>query len=183
MTAPRSLLTDGDQPDDVGPLHPALPLLMPGIKPTREQIDRLEAAMLAAEGLGFAPPAIALLHHHGGDLYAREVRIPAGTVLTGLAHKHAHLNIAIGDISVMTEHGMQRLTGVHVVPSEPGARRAGYAHADTTWISIHHNPTGTTDPDDLAELFVEQPHRLMDRRHTKELPQWPGSPSPSPQPQ
>ena len=155
-------MADDTPPDEA--LHPALPLVLP-VRPTREQIDRLEAAMLAAEAApGFVAPEIPLDHHHAGGLYARQITIPAGTVLAGLPHKHAHLNVCIGDITVWTEQGMRRLTGTHVVPSAPGARRVGLTHADTVWVSIHVNPTGTTDEQELAALLVETPRRLLDNR-------------------
>jgi hypothetical protein len=49
------------------------------------------------------------------------------------AHKAEHLNICSGDISVWTEQGMKRITGYAVLPSLPGAKRVGLAHADTMW--------------------------------------------------
>lgn len=145
--------------------HPALAVLPDA--PTREQIDRLERELIAMEQTTGVVD-LGLQHHHAGGIYGRQITIPAGTVLTGLEHKHAHLNVCAGDITVWTEQGMRRLTGVHVVASEPGAKRVGFAHADTVWVALHANPTGETDLDRLAEMFVERPDLLLENRHKPE---------------
>lgn len=131
--------------------------------PTREQIQRLEGSLLQAEAAG-AGVAIDTWHHFADGLVARTILIPAGTVLTGASHKAEHLNIAHGDITVWTEAGMRRLTGHHVLPSLPGAKRVGYAHAATWWTTVHLNPTNERDTDTLADALVEDPHLLQSRR-------------------
>ena len=94
----------------------------------------------------------------------RTILTPARTMLTGAEHLAEHLNICHGDITVWTEAGMRRLTGYHVIPSQPGAKRVGWAHADTHWTTIHANPTNERDPVKLAALFVESPETLQERR-------------------
>ena len=42
--------------------------------------------------------------------------------------------------------------------------RVGFAHADTTWLTVHRNDTGTTDPQVLEDALVEHADRLMTRR-------------------
>jgi len=138
----------------------ALPL--PGA-PTREQIGRLEGLLLEAEA-GGAGIELDTWHHFADGLVARTILIPAGTILTGAAHKAEHLNIAAGDITVWTEAGMRRLTGYPVLPSLPGAKRAGYAHADTWWTTVHVNPTNERDVEALADALVEDAHGLQSRR-------------------
>jgi hypothetical protein len=119
----------------------ALPAVC-GHKPTLEQILRLEREMRAR-------PEICVElepnHHFAPGLYARELFIPAGTVLTGKTHRNEHFNICIGDITVWTEDGMKRLSGYHRLVSSPGTKRVGYTHEDTVWITFHHNPTNTHD--------------------------------------
>lgn len=131
--------------------------------PTRERIERLEGLLLQVEQRGGGVP-IETWHHFADGLAARTIRIPAGTVLTGAAHRTEHLNIAAGDITVWTEAGMKRLTGYTVLPSSPGAKRAGFAHADTWWTTIHVNPTNERDPAALEDLLVEHPESLQSRR-------------------
>ena len=59
---------------------------------------------------------------------------------------------------------MKRLTGHHVIPSAPGAKRVGYAHADTWWTTVHVNPTNERDPVALEDLLVDDPQSLQSRR-------------------
>lgn len=136
--------------------------LLPNV-PTREQIQRLEGVLLQAEAQG-AGVELETWHYFADGLVARTIRIPAGTVLTGAAHKAEHLNIAHGDITVWTEAGMRRLTGYHVLPSLPGAKRVGYAHADTWWTTVHLNPRNERDIEALEDALVEDAHALQSRR-------------------
>lgn len=131
--------------------------------PTREQIERLEGCLLEAEAAG-AGVELETWHHFADGLVARTILIKAGTCLTGAAHKAEHLNIAHGDITVWTEAGMKRLTGYHVLPSLPGAKRVGLAHADTWWTTVHANPTNERDIAALEDALVEDAHRLQSRR-------------------
>lgn len=79
-----------------------------------------------------------LRHFFAKGLYARELTIPKHCVLTGKIHKHQHINIIVkGDISVATEHGTRRIQAPYVMVSEPGTKRAGFAHEETIWITVH----------------------------------------------
>jgi hypothetical protein len=79
-----------------------------------------------------------LRHFFAKGLYARELTIPKNCVLTGAIHKHEHINIIVkGDISVATEQGVKRIQAPHVMVSEPGTKRAGFAHEETIWITVH----------------------------------------------
>ena len=122
--------------------------------PSREQIDRLEQHMIAAEANGHGVE-IEAWHHFADGLVARTILIPAGTMLTGAPHKAEHMNVCYGDIEVWTEAGMKRLTGYHVIPSLPGAKRVGRTFADTWWTTVHLNPTNERDIAKLEDALVE----------------------------
>ena len=129
--------------------------------PTREQILRLEGELLALEGAGLGLQ-IQTRHYFSPGLYAREVFIPAGTVLTGATHKTEHLVLFAGDITVWHEGAMVRLTGHHTRVSTPGAKRVGFAHADTYCTAFF--ATDETDPAALERLLVEEPEQLQTHR-------------------
>jgi hypothetical protein len=80
------------------------------------------------------------------------MRIPAGTVIVGKIHKHAHLNIlSQGTVCVMTEtEGDRQLTGPLTMVSPPGTKRAVYAVTDAVWTTIH-----LTNSTDLEEIEAE----------------------------
>lgn len=116
----------------------------------RVKIERLEHMMRQFGGVTIEPK-----HHFAKGLYAREIFIPKGTLLTGKIHKHEHLNIVSkGDISVLTEAGPQRIKAPFTIVSMPGTKRVGYAHEDTVWTTIH--ATEETDLEKIeAELIAE----------------------------
>lgn len=113
----------------------------PASHPTREQIERLEAQMRMMEQLPIEP-----VHHFADGLYAREITIRAGTILTGKVHSTEHLNIVSqGRIAVWTEDGMKIVAAPCTLVSRPGTKRVGFALEDTVWTTIHANPDNLTD--------------------------------------
>lgn len=91
-----------------------------------------------------------LRHFFAKGLYARELTIPKNCVLTGAIHKHQHINIIVkGDISVATEHGVRRIQAPYVMISEPGTKRAGFAHEETVWITVHAAQATTAEAAEL----------------------------------
>ncbi len=100
----------------------------------REKINQLETAMLQEEQVN-----IPVVHRFSGGIYAREITIPKGTLLTGRIHKFDHFDIMLsGDVTVSTDTGeVKRLTGLNIMEGKSGKKRAGYAHEDTHWITFH----------------------------------------------
>lgn len=86
---------------------------------------------------------------HGG-MCARTILIPAGTALTGALTNRDNLCVVVGDITVTTDLGPQRLVGVNLLPAVAGAKRAGVAHADTWWTTFFR-----TDLTDIAAIEDE----------------------------
>lgn len=112
----------------------------------RDSLLRLEQALRRLPQVEIEPA-----HTFAKGLYARTITIPKGTVLTGKIHKHSHLNVILrGDISVLTEHGVQRFTGPCVLVSSAGIKRAGYTHEETVWMTVH-----ATEQTDLKALEDE----------------------------
>lgn len=95
-------------------------------------------------------------HHFSLDVYAREMFIPKGTVLTGKIHKFENLNImSKGELSILMEDGsVKRVKAPFTVVSPPGTRRVAYAHEDTIWTTIHGTPL--TDLEEIESKFVAQ---------------------------
>lgn len=104
------------------------------VEKNRESIQTLEHEMLKQPQVEFD-----VKHRFHGGMYAREILIPKGTLLTGRIHKFDHFDVMIsGDITVSTDDGeVKRLTGYNVFQGNTGKKRAGYAHEDTLWITFH----------------------------------------------
>lgn len=95
---------------------------------------------------------LGVTHHFSKGVYARELFIPKGTVLTGKMHKHNHLNIMVyGDIEIASGEGSKRMTGHCIFESRAGTKRAGFAHEDTLWVTIH-----ATKETDLAKIEANE---------------------------
>lgn len=124
---------------------------------TRERVLAFEAALAkhCGEAGTLLNPDDLTRHWFAPGIYCRGLFIPAGTCLTGKIHKHEHVNIiAQGDISVLTEHGVKRFQAPCVLVSSVGIKRIGYAHADTTWITVHANPDNERDLEKLESRFI-----------------------------
>lgn len=103
-------------------------------RPSLSDIQRLQAALAL-----FPQQESEASHHFAPGLYARELIIPAGAVIIGKMHRHAHLAVmAYGDMTLYsTQAGRNRMQGYHLIESPAGIKRVGYAHADSCWITFH----------------------------------------------
>lgn len=114
----------------------------------REAIIGFENALAQQDGAVFGDSDLCPLQHSFSDgIYVREITIPKGVILTGKIHKHDHPNFLIkGKVKVFTEHdGFEILTAPCHMISKAGTKRAVEAMEDTVWVTVHHNPTNTTD--------------------------------------
>jgi quercetin dioxygenase-like cupin family protein len=124
--------------------------------PMREKVHRAEELMRQHGNAVDIP-----VNHHFANpgtkrgLYARQITIPKGTVLTGKIHKYEQINFVVkGDISVLTEEGVKRVGAGFFVVSPAGTKRIAYAHKKTVWITVHG--TDQTDIDKIESEFIAQ---------------------------
>lgn len=124
---------------------PVVSFVPRAIAPVRAQVDALEREIQKLPQVDCP-----VWHYFAPGLYARKMLIRKGTVLTGAVHKTEHLCIISGDIEVTADDGVCRITDRHFIfTSKPGAKRAGYAHEDTYFTTVH--ATTETDLDKLIE--------------------------------
>lgn len=94
-----------------------------------------------------------VIHHFSKGVYARELHIPAGVILTGEIHKFTNLNIlSKGRIQVLTENGMQEVEAPFTVVSPAGTKRVARALTDCVWTTIHG--TDETDLNIIEKTFI-----------------------------
>lgn len=94
-------------------------------------------------------------HHFGGGVYARELFIPAGSLIIGKRHRHETLNLVLkGHISIYMGPGvpMKHIHAPAIFPSPPFTKKMGYAHEDTVFVNVH--PTTETDLEKIEEEFI-----------------------------
>jgi hypothetical protein len=119
--------------DDPAPNTIAIPKIT-----SNEQIRALEQSIYSLPQVDLNTEN--LIH---GRMCARTIFVPKGTVLTGAQTNVDNICIVFGDITVTTSNGNKRLTGFHVLPADAGFKRAGIAHEDTCWTTIHHTELST----------------------------------------
>ena len=117
----------------------------------REAIMRLQDAIVYG-GLDVGPAACPVQHHFAPGAYGREMTLPAGHVVVGKIHKHAHINvISKGRVQVFTEQdGVLELAAPCTFVSSPGTKRVVHVLEETVWTTVH-----VTDKTDLAEIERE----------------------------
>lgn len=78
-------------------------------------------------------------HYHSGGIYAREMTIPAGVVVTGAIHKFDHMaTITKGRGFLVDEFGgMREFIAPITIESKKGVKRALYALEETVFTTYH----------------------------------------------
>ncbi len=109
----------------------------------------LQAALMEVSGDGAGIPDTT--HVFAPGSYARTMIIPAGQIVVGKMHRHAHLNIiSYGKICVATYEGVVKKEGHSVFVSPPDVKRCVYAEEDTCWTTIH-----LTEETDLEKIEAD----------------------------
>lgn len=133
------------------------PALMRKAEGSRDQkIDALEAAVRAQPDSMRAPFQPEIVHHFAPGLYAREMRLPGGAVITSKVHKFPGLSIlSKGSMLLYLDDGSTRFisAGFHIV-APAGARRVALALEDVVWTCMH--PTNETDLEKIEAHFIAQ---------------------------
>lgn len=116
--------------------------------PTLEQIIALQSAMVPLQCELPTPE-----HHFTPGLYLRYLTVPAGMLIVGKIHKHAHcLMVLKGLARVVSEQDDEIVGPGHTCLSTPGVKRVAYAIEDTTFVTVHINKE---DSQDLAVIEAE----------------------------
>ena len=118
-------------------------------RPMRAKVLKLEEAMQALPQVDcpvrnlFAP-----------GMYAREITIPAGVVLTGAVHKTDNFVVlSKGRLRLVTESGPVDIEAPHTMVCKAGTKNAALALDEAVWTNFF--PTDETDLDKLVELLTE----------------------------
>lgn len=127
----------------------SVPALLKGL--TRADVQRAETLMRERG----EHVEIKVRHFYSDGVYGREITIPAGTILTGKIHKKENMNFLLkGEISVLTESGVQKLCAPATVVSPPGTKRIAYTHTEVIWTTVHG--THERDLEKIEAEFIAQ---------------------------
>lgn len=119
-----------------------------------DKVTILENELLELAKNGNAEKAeIRIKHYFVPGVYVRELFMPKGTVLTGKIHKYPQFHVITkGDLSVLIDGEMVRLTGPCNIMSPAGSKRLAIANEDTYWLMVHG--TYQTDLDQIEKQFT-----------------------------
>lgn len=127
--------------------------------PTRESIMQLEAVMTKLPQV-----ELQLIEHWAHGAYARELHIPAGTLLTGKIHKHSQINVlAKGRMQLATEFGTGEVSAPAVIVGKAGDKRAGLALEDSIWVEFvptTHTTAEAVEKEAIVDSYKSYEERL-----------------------
>ena len=127
---------------------------------SKEEVREIIADFEARARLEENQIDVPVKHYFSKDVYAREVRIPAGSLVVGKLHKFQNLNIlSEGEISVLSIDGAQRMKAPCTIVSSPGVKRLAYAHTDVVWTTIHG--TNETDVEKIEDVFIAKSYEEL----------------------
>ena len=126
---------------------------------TPEAMDFLEQQMLAG---GDHLVELPVIHRFTPSLYAREIFMPAGTLLTSRIHQTEHPYVVISGVAkvYIPGVGIERLEAGHVGITQPGTRRLLLIEEDCRWITFHPLVEGESSEADLGAIEA----RIIERR-------------------
>jgi len=119
--------------------------------PSREQIVRLQEAMFPIQCEQPDPR-----HFFAPGMYLRELVVPAGMLMVGKIHKHAHFLLVLkGRAEVISEFGRFIVEAGHISISPAGVKRIVLALEDTQFVTVHVNPSDTEDLEVIEKEHIE----------------------------
>ena len=129
---------------------------------SRHAILDLEAGMREMDGYDPEGKEICRIKHYfAPGVYAREMWMPAGCLITGKIHLTEHLNmLSQGKVSVSNQGDSITMEAPYTFVSPIGTKRAIYAHEDSTWTTIH--ATDLTDPEEIEDEIIAETFQRLD---------------------
>jgi len=124
-------------------------------KKFREKITELEQAIVSVgnttgEVMHKANP---VKHTFAGGCYIREIYNPAYELIITKIHKKEHpFFLMKGEMSILTEEGIQNIKAPYQGVTKPGTKRAIYTHEECIFITVH--ATENTSIEEVEEEVV-----------------------------
>jgi hypothetical protein len=125
-------------------------------KEFRENISDLEKAVTEAESgmtgdvLHKANP---VKHTFAGGCYIREIYNPANELIITKIHKKEHpFFLMKGEMSILTENGIEHIKAPYQGVTKIGTKRAIYTHEECIFITVH--ATDNTEIEEIEEEVV-----------------------------
>lgn len=131
---------------------------------SREAVLEIEKAMQASNE---PRPGFPTAHHFANGVYAREVFIPQGSIVTGKVHRYEALNVLTMGMLKVYNPEQPEMDKIYQAPftfvSPANSKRCVYAITDCIWMVIH--PAESKDLGKLEDELImkDYPETLEDR--------------------
>lgn len=118
--------------------------------PTLERLAAEEAGLLALPQL-----ELPVKHLFAPGCYARELLMPAGSLVMGHEHKTEHFNVMLsGRMRVFMDGEVRDMVAPCICVSKAGTRKVALILVDVIWVTFH--PTDETNVEKLeSDLIVK----------------------------
>ena len=138
---------------------------LPSELPYRERVEELQQTLInamsgdidvAEEGEIVVYPSQTKYNHYFSDgLYVREMFCEKGYLGFTIIHNTANpLFLMKGKVAFSSEDGVEELTAPIFILTKPGTKRICYWIEDSVLVTVHPNPKGLTDLDEIEkEMF------------------------------
>lgn len=94
-------------------------------------------------------------HSFADGCYIREIFNPAGLLIITKIHKKQHpFFLMEGEMSILTESGVERIKAPHHGITNPGTKRVIYTHKPCVFITVH--ATENTDIEKIEEEVIAE---------------------------
>jgi hypothetical protein len=114
-------------------------------KTYRLALLKVEKAMRESRGFRHKD-TYKITHEFTEGLYIRKLLVPKGHFIMSYVHKDAYpLFMLCGDWTEVGPNGNERLQAPQAFITKAGAQKMGFAHSDTVWATVHHNPDNGRD--------------------------------------
>lgn len=129
--------------------------------PTLEEIERLQAAMVP---IHCEQPEPQHIFHDGW--YERRLLLPAGMLIVGKVHRHAHpVGVIYGRALLLSQLARDEVSTGFFSVSAPGVKRIVLAIEDTLFVTLHRNESNTRDLSLIeAEHIIPEPFEVLGRK-------------------
>lgn len=116
-------------------------------KEFREKISELEQVLIDSGGSGeVTHKANPVKHTFAGGCYVREIYNPAHELIITKIHKKEHpFFLMKGEMSILTEEGIQNIKAPYQGVTKPGTKRAIYTHEECIFITVHATDNATIE--------------------------------------
>jgi quercetin dioxygenase-like cupin family protein len=141
----------------VAEFAPVVPGLSEVALPSQQQMYQIEEELKKLPQADFS-----LINRFADGLYARQVTIKKGCLLTSKIHLKEHFAfILTGEIDVWTDQDFQRIKAPCILTTKPGTKRVLYAREETVWITVH--ATTATDVESAERELVSNDPEMIEQ--------------------